>query len=214
MKTHKKTNGSIQHISAFLLCLILLAGVVFAAPWAAFAADGSVPAPVLFASYGSAPILIAPNPAAASPTSAPTPIRSAKDMHLLAEDPEGYFLLTADIDMSELAAEPGGANWTPIAFSGTLEGASYTIYNLKIDSFGQETVETVDGNAKVYKTLSAGLFSALDGAKITDLTIRGADIAVRGDANCFAGVLAGWMQGVSVYGFSSRGSAYQWGGII
>ena len=160
MKTHKKTNGSIQRIAAFLLCLILTAGAVFAAPWAAFAADGSVPAPVLFAADGAAPILIAPNPAASH---APTPIRSAKDMHLLAEDPEGYFLLTADIDMSELAAEPGGANWTPIAFSGTLEGASYTIYNLKIDSFGQETVETVDGNAKVYKTLSAGLFSAFRG---------------------------------------------------
>ncbi|MBQ2311361.1 MAG: hypothetical protein II185_02265, partial [Firmicutes bacterium] len=179
---------TVIRIAALCLGLIMLLGA------AAFADSGNVPAPVLFASDG-APIHIAPNPAA-SP--APTPIRSAKDMHLLAEDPEGYFLLAADIDMSELAAEPGGANWTPIAFSGTLEGASYTIYNLKIDRFGAETAETVDGNAKVYKTLSAGLFSALDGAKITDLTIRGADIAVRGDANCFAGVLAGWMQNTLV----------------
>ncbi|MCR5010105.1 MAG: Ig-like domain-containing protein [Clostridia bacterium] len=183
---------TVIRIAALCLGLIMLLGTT------AFADSGSVPVQVFFAADGSAPILIAPNPAASSPADAPTPIRSAKDMHLLAEDPEGYFLLAADIDMSELAAEPGGANWTPIAFSGTLAGAGYTIYNLKIDRFGAETAETVDGNAKVYKTLSAGLFSALDGAQITDLTIRGADIDVRGDANCFAGVLAGWMQNTLV----------------
>ena len=159
---------------------------------------------------GSAPILISPNPSASS-ADALTPIRSAQDMHLLAEDPNGTFVLESDIDMSELApgyagsgangqgsADQGSANWTPVPFSGTLYGAGYTIYNLKIDRFGDETVETVDGNAKVYKTLSAGLFSALDGAFIQDLAIRGADINVRGEAHCFAGVLAGWMQNTLV----------------
>lgn len=162
------------------LCLITLFGT------AAFA-DGD----------GSAPILISPNPTASS-ADALTPIRSAQDMHLLAEDPNGTFVLESDIDMSELAPESGGANWMPIPFSGTLYGAGHTIYNLKIDRFGDETVETVDGNAKVYKTLSAGLFSALDGAFIQDLVIRGADIKVRGEAHCFAGVLAGWMQNTLV----------------
>ncbi|MBQ2311178.1 MAG: hypothetical protein II185_01330, partial [Firmicutes bacterium] len=178
---------SFKRIAAFMLCLILTAGAVFAAPAAAFA-DGD----------GSAPILISPNPSGTSSTDAPTPIRSAQDMHLLAEDPNGTFVLESDIDMSELAPESGGANWTPIPFSGTLYGAGYTIYNLKIDRFGDETVETVDGNAKVYKTLSAGLFSALDGAFIQDLVIRGADINVRGEAHCFAGVLAGWMRNTLV----------------
>ena len=172
---------------------------------AAFAANGSTPAPVLAASNGSAPILISPNPSAAP---APTPIRSAQDMHLLAEDPNGSFVLEADIYMSDLAegsgtnggsaADPNAANWTPIPFYGDLNGAGHTIYNLKIDRFGQETADTVDGNAKVYKALSVGLFSALDGAKITDLAIRGADINVSAEQNCFAGVLAGWMQNTLV----------------
>jgi hypothetical protein len=77
-------------------------------------------------------------------------------MLLLAEDPNGSFVLESDIDMSELAPgysgsgstganspDPNAANWTPIPLSGTLYGACYTIYSLKIDRFGDYTAATV-----------------------------------------------------------------------
>lgn len=112
-------------------------------------------------------------------------ISSAEELSLLYETPDGDFVLTADIDMT-------GVDWPSAAFSGTLDGGGHTIYNIAVSSPGDGRAETVDGNGKVYDTALAGLFSALNGASIRDLTLRGVDISVTTPENAFAGALAGF----------------------
>ena len=43
-------------------------------------------------------------------------IATREDLMRIADDPDGSYVLTADIDM-------GSDPWTPVAFSGTLDGA-------------------------------------------------------------------------------------------
>ena len=118
------------------------------------------------------------------------PIASAADMEKLRKDPAGSFALTQDIDMS-------GVDWIPAAFSGRLNGQGHTIYNLKVTKFGDAHANTLDGNAKVYDTIFAGLFATLTG-KVEKLNLRGVDIDVSSEQHCFAGALAGYIKGASI----------------
>ena len=121
----------------------------------------------------------------------PTPIATRAELALLAENPSGSFLLTDDIDM-------GGEPWTPIAFSGTLDGGGHTLYNLTVTAPGTETVTTYDGNRKEYDTALAGLFTVLDGATVRNLNLMGAYIAVETEQNCFIAGLAGYAKNATV----------------
>lgn len=121
---------------------------------------------------------------AAARAEAPVGISSAEELALLRETPDGDFVLTADIDMA-------GIDWQPAAFSGSLDGAGHTLYNISISAVGEARAETVDGNNKVYDTVGAGLFSVLNGASVHDLALRGLDLAVSTPENVFAGALAG-----------------------
>ena len=128
-------------------------------------------------------LLLALVPAAAA--ASPVEISSAEELSLLRETPNGEFVLTADIDMT-------GIDWQSAAFSGTLNGGGHTIYNITVSSLGADRAETVDGNDKRYDTALTGFFSALNGASIRDLTLRGVDISVTTPENAYAGVLAGF----------------------
>ena len=193
-----------------MLCLALLLGLFAAFPAAgltseAFAADGSFTTSSdgepSQGSSGTGPSVTDAIPPGADMIVCyhydPNAIRisSAEDLKQLAQQPDKNFILANDIDLA-------GADWEPIAFSGILYGDGHTIYNLKVTRFGKETAHTVDGNDKVYDSLAAGLFSVLDGAQIYDLGIRGADIEVRGEQHCFAGVLAGCVNSCLIDGCS------------
>lgn len=128
-------------------------------------------------------LLLALAPAAAA--ASPVEISSAEELSLLRETPGGEFVLTADIDMT-------GIDWQSAAFSGTLDGGGHTIYNIAVSSLSADRAETVDGNDKRYDTALTGFFSALNGASIRDLTLRGVDISVTTPENAYAGVLAGF----------------------
>ncbi len=122
-------------------------------------------------------------------------ISSAEDLRKIAENPGSYYELDCDIDMS-------GVDWEPIAFSGHLYGEGHTIYNLKVSTFGKDRADTLDGNAKVYDSVFAGLFSVLKGAMIQDLNLRGVDIDVSSEIHCFAGGFAGYMKDAKISGCS------------
>ena len=122
-------------------------------------------------------------------------IGNAEDLKKIADIPGAHYELDCDIDMS-------GNDWEPIAFSGTLIGNGHTIYNLKVTSFGKDRADTLDGNAKVYDSVFAGLFSVLKGAKIQDLNLRGVDIDVSSEIHCFAGGFAGYMKDTVISGCS------------
>lgn len=143
-------------------------------------------------------LTLAPAARAADIPEGYTAVSTAQELAAIAQDPAGSYILTADIDL-------GGTDWTPLSFSGVLDGNGHTLYNLRVRTVGTETAETVDGNDKRYDTAFAGLFSVLRGAEVRDLTLLGADIAVETDQNCFSAGLAGYMEdstltGCRVYG--------------
>ena len=120
-------------------------------------------------------------------------IRTAEELAAVAADPYGSYYLDGDLDMT-------GVDWTPFAFFGHFDGRGHAIYNLRVTRTGEDSADTVDGNAKVYSTVFAGLFSQLDGADIRDLTLRGLDIIIDTPRNCYIGAIAGWFRNSLVSG--------------
>ena len=120
-----------------------------------------------------------------------TEIRDAAGLAAMAEDPAGRYALGCDVDMT-------GADWTPFAFSGELDGRGHAVLNLRVSRCGEGTARTVDGNNKVYAAETAGMFSRLEGAKIHDLVLLGVSVDVESGGDCFAGALAGWMKDASL----------------
>ena len=114
-------------------------------------------------------------------------ISTYEDLSLLGTSPEGYYILTDDIDMAD-------RSWTPIAFRGSLDGNGHAIYNLSVTRTGAANAETVDGNDMTYKSVFSGLFSTLENAEIFDLELRGVSISVITENNCYIGALAGFMK--------------------
>ena len=120
-----------------------------------------------------------------------TPISSLSDLRKIAQDPAGRYELTCDIDMGETP-------WTPIPFSGELDGKGHGLYNLRVRTPGDERAETYDGNYKTYDTVFGGLFSVLDGGRVSNLSIIGATVFVDTFEHCFLGGLAGYAHGATV----------------
>ena len=114
-------------------------------------------------------------------------IRDAEGLRAMAADPSGSYVLAANINMD-------GVDWTPMAFSGTLDGAGYCIYNLSVNTVGTERETTVDGNHKEYDSVFAGMFSVLKNATVKNLTLKNARIHVKSDEDCFAALLAGYVE--------------------
>lgn len=125
-------------------------------------------------------------------------IRDRTGLEAIAENPAGSYRLTADIDMKD-------APWSPIPFSGTLDGAGHTIYNLSITQPDPEPDISVDGNQKEYETLYAAFFSRTKNAVIQDLHLLGADVNITTGGNCFASGLVGYAENVTISGCSVSG---------
>lgn len=106
------------------------------------------------------------------------------DMELLRSVPDGSFYLMNDIDMA-------GVAWKACAFSGTLDGNGHTISGLSPVP-GEETCVAVDGNGKKYDAVCLGLFSALNGARITNLTLTGFECAFETPESCCFGAISGF----------------------
>ena len=115
-----------------------------------------------------------------------TEINSVDGLKAIAQDPSGDYVLTGDIDLA-------GIDWTPIPFSGTLDGNGHTIYNLTVTKPGPDTRITQDGNLKEYETVFAGLFSAVEHADISDLKLKGVYVDIVNDTHCFASGLCGYI---------------------
>ena len=126
-------------------------------------------------------LIFCPSASAASQTE----ISTAEDLQLMRSNPDGDFVLTADIDLT-------GVEWEPFAFSGSLDGAGHTIYNIDISALGSDVETTVDGNAKTYDTVFGGFFSVLNGASVQNLTLRGISIDISTPEDCYVGTLSGY----------------------
>lgn len=139
--------------------------------------------------------------AAENQTDAYTEISDAAGLMAVANAPEGNYRLTADIDLGE-------SEWQPIPFSGKLDGAGHTLYNLHVTATGKDKRVTRDGNLKEYDTEFAGLFSVMENAEVKDLSLKGAFVDISGKGSCFAAILSGYSDGSTVSGCSVEGRVH------
>ena len=139
----------------------------------------------------------------------PKAIDSPEALQAMADDLCGAYELTADIDMSGFAFIPVGCYfnnyelfetaWWTYAFRGTLIGNGHTVSGLTLNSatrdisgYQDTTVWHDDG---VTCDGTVGLFGAVAGATITDLTLQDAVIDLTGEhaydgGFCYVGTIA------------------------
>ena len=130
-------------------------------------------------------LLLLSAPALPARAAESTAISTPDDLLAVAFEPYGSYYLDADLDMT-------GVEWVPFPFFGSLDGRGHTIYNLRVERTGDTVSDTLDGNAKAYPSVFAGLFSVLDGAEIRSLSLRGVDIEIDTDRYCYIGSIAGY----------------------
>lgn len=109
-------------------------------------------------------------------------IATSADLLLMAQQPDGSFVLDNDIDMT-------GVDWTPIPFSGTLDGNGFAIRNLTVTAFAPETGVTVDGNGYKYDTRLMGFFSNTDHATVRNLSFENAYVRGESDEHAFVAIV-------------------------
>lgn len=116
-----------------------------------------------------------------------TSITTRQELEAIGENPTGRYRLEADIDL-------GDAPWTPIPFSGELDGNGHILLNLTVETTGSDTRITKDGNRLKYDTVFAGLFSVAENASIHDLTLLNAKVSLTTEEHCFIAALCGYAQ--------------------
>ena len=124
----------------------------------------------------------------------PVAISSPEDLLLLAQDPDGDFVLTEDLFL------PDNFKLPPLVFSGRLDGQGHTIYNVKPYGYCEETRTVYDGNYKEYEGYFQGFFGILDGAVVENLNLTGAWLPPGGtEERCvFSGLMTGYMENGAV----------------
>lgn len=143
-----------------------------------------------------------------------TEIWTYQDLLKIAEDPAGSYVMMADVDLK-------GKVWTPVDFSGTLDGNGHAILNAQINSNGSGSFLTYDGNMISYDTLFSGFFSSLAGASVRNVKFLGTEVSIDSSEPTFVGGIAGYMEnseitGCSIYGritLYTTGASFGVGGI-
>ena len=129
-------------------------------------------------------MLLSPLPARAE-AAQPVVISDTAGLLAMAQQPEGSYVLGANIDMS-------GVDWTPFAFTGSLDGNGHTIYNLTLSRAGEETRITYDGRHRGYHTVFAALFSSVSGT-VQNLNLLNIKSDFSTDQPCFLAGIAGYL---------------------
>lgn len=112
-------------------------------------------------------------------------IRTVEDLLAVAEDPDGFYLLEKDLDLT-------GVEWKPIDFTGVFDGGGHALLNLTLSQPGEETETAYDGNRKPYECSYVGLFGTLRDAEVMNLKLMGVRGVIETDDPCFVGGLAGY----------------------
>ena len=87
-----------------------------------------------------------------------TEIDSAEELSEISEDLDGKYVLTSDIDLSNVEYEPIGDKEHP--FTGTFDGDGHVISNLSIEGENIEDIQYL------------GLFGVLENAEVSNLAIE------------------------------------------
>lgn len=130
-------------------------------------------------------------PVAAHAQGEVTEIHTPEDLLAVAENPEGSFILMADLDMA-------GIDWPCPDFSGSFDGNGHAIVNLMLRQPGATTAKAYDGNRKGYEVRCVGLFGVMRDAEVKNLRLINVRGLVQTDEPCFVGALAGAMYNSTV----------------
>lgn len=114
-------------------------------------------------------------------------IYTAQQLLAIADDPDGNYVLMADLDMT-------GVSWPCPDFFGSFDGNGHAILNLTITQPGATTAKAYDGNRKGYEVYTAGLFGVMRNAEVKNLRLINVRALVDTDKPCFLGAVAGWME--------------------
>lgn len=135
-----------------------------------------------------------------------------------AQIPSTNITLSADINLSGTGLtgltkdrqpkEQAGVNENNHSFTATLNGNGHTISLAVGEPYGMrgnsEVSATSDGNGKIYRHGRLGLFAAINGATVSDVTIAGSmkfDNGAAIDAGSLAGTIAG---GLTLFGATCK----------
>lgn len=127
-------------------------------------------------------------------------IRDIAGLKDVVNHPGAHFRLMNDLDLQD-------EDWTPIPFSGELDGGGFGIYNLEVTRVGGDVRTTIDGNMKKYDSVFAGLFSVAENANIHDLKVIGAHVEIDAETHCFAAIVAGYADNVDFTNVTVDGRA-------
>lgn len=122
---------------------------------------------------------------------APTEIYTVQDLMDLEKNPEGDYILMADLDMA-------GISWKPLDFSGTLDGNGHAILNLTLFQPGENMVKIADDEENIYDAAAFGLFGTLRGATIQNLTMINTRARVEWTDEATLGALAGYAENSTI----------------
>lgn len=122
-----------------------------------------------------------------------------EDLLAMAEAPDESYRLMEHIDLA-------GKAWTPIDFSGVLDGNGYTLLNLEVTDVGPTTALTYDGSYEGYETAFGGLFGRLANARVFNLTLLNVKVKVESDQPCFIGAMAGFSDNSLIEGCAVSGT--------
>ena len=128
-----------------------------------------------------------------------TGIYTYEDLLSMADAPSGRYRLMDNIDMA-------GKDWTPLDFSGELDGNGHALLNLEVETVGAGTATTYDGNYKTYDTRFAGFFGTLTDARVYNLTLCNVKVRVETDEPCFIGSIAGYSEHSLIEGCAVTGT--------
>lgn len=122
-----------------------------------------------------------------------TPIYTVEDLLAVMQNPEGSYVLMADLDLA-------GVDWSCPDFFGSFDGNGHAILNLTLTQPGAAQAKVYDGNRKEYEVQCAGLFGVMQDAEVKDLRLINVRSLVQTDAPCFVGAVAGCMYDSKVTG--------------
>ncbi|MBQ7801114.1 MAG: hypothetical protein IJ375_02180 [Oscillospiraceae bacterium] len=127
-----------------------------------------------------------------------TEIRTPEELAAMAKNPEGSYILMADLDMTDI-------DWKPVDFRGSFDGNGHAILNLALSQPGDETPDSCDGNSKLYETTYVGLFGTLKNAEVRDLKLLNVRGFVETDSPCFLAGLTGYCDDTTITGCTVTG---------
>jgi len=125
----------------------------------------------------------------AAATETPTPITTAEE--LASMEPEGSYILMADLDLT-------GMDWKPIDFRGHFDGNGHALLNLTLTQFGEKRADSWDGNRKNYDTVYAGFFGTLIDAEVKNLQLINVRGTLESTEPAFLGGLAGYAENTTI----------------